>query len=152
MLGTRQPVTPASLGPASTFCCEQERNYTASLSEAHGTVTGLLAPQHGHATRSTLGTGGSQRGSRWWIYHLEGGSCYCVWKHVTLFNQILLFTYFLFTCGKSKYYEALLFHYRILLLQYAEIFAQEHSWLGRRECRRKSCRGVKVVFSNMVQM
>ena len=69
-----------------------------------------LGPQHRHTTRSMQGTGCSQRGSRWWIYHLEGGSCYCVWKHVTLFNQILLFTYFLFTCGKSKYYEALLFH------------------------------------------
>lgn len=67
-------------------------------------------PQHGpNTTRPMKWTSHSQRGSRWWIHHLEAGSCYYMWKHVTLYNQILLFTYFLYTCGKSKY-EALLLY------------------------------------------
>lgn len=47
MLSTRHPVTLASLGPASTFYCEWECSYAASLQQAHGTGTGLLAPNMG---------------------------------------------------------------------------------------------------------
>lgn len=37
-------------------------------------------------TRSMQGTSHSQRSSRWWMYHTEEGSCYYVWKYVTLYN------------------------------------------------------------------
>lgn len=51
-------------------------------------------PKHSpNTTRTMQGTSYSQRGSRWWIYHTEGDSCYYMWKHVTLHNQIFIYIF-----------------------------------------------------------
>lgn len=108
--------------------------------EARGTLTGLLAAQTCYKVHPK-----DRLQSRWWSCHLEGGSCCCVWKHVTLFKQVLLFAYFLFKCKKSKC--EFVVPSSILLLQHAAVLTWKQCRPGRGESRKKHQRSAKVILA-----
>lgn len=86
-------VTPTQLGPASRSTVKRNTVTLHPLASSQYSCK-ASGPQYGPNTTMPLqGTCLSQRGSRWWIYHMEWGSCYYMWKHVTLYNQIFIYIF-----------------------------------------------------------